>query len=391
MQLNKKIAFISHSHHFNGAEICLLETVRSLIRYGGNEVHVVVPGKKESYLGNELIKAGAIVHPLIVNPRWVDYKLPAGQRINWMKQSFRAFIEFWRFLRKEKPDMVISNSIVNNPALALAAKMLGHRFAWYIHELGDLDHGYTFYAGKKTTFSYIRLMSDKIIFNSQFTFRHFMGDKKINPRKMAVIDYIVDAARLSNDAASCNSDKFSNISNWEILIAGRTAEGKGQEDLVHAAGLLKNKYGIQNFHVTVLGKVAGAYNDKLMHLIEQYELAGFVDLVPFINDPSIYFQKAHIGVTTSRNEAFGRITVEYMKSNMITIGAKAGATGEIITDQETGIMYELKNYEELAAILYNIITGKTDVQKLQQNACAESNKRFSEEKHATSLSNFLFS
>lgn len=387
MQAGKKIVFISHSQYFHGAEICLLESVKAIIKHYGHSVQVVIPGNKETHLGIELKKAGAVIHYIIANPRWVDQKLSFKQKWQWIKQSAKAFVYFRKLLKREKPDLVISNSVVNNPAFALASRFSACRFAWYIHELGDLDHGYTFYLGKNFTFKIIRALSDKIIFNSDFTRQYFTGGKHYKSNRVAVIDYAVELEQLNIDPIQ--PDKFADTTTWNLLIAGRTVPGKGQEDIIIALGILKNKYQVTNFHLTVLGQTPGPYNDKLLALIDESTLRNHVDLVPFTENTAIYFQKAHIGITTSRNEAFGRITVEYMKSNMIAVGADAGGTSEIIENNETGILYKLKDHAGLAVILKDIMQGRIDTGILRKNAYRTAHARFNGARHAETLVNFL--
>lgn len=59
-------------------------------------------------------------------------------------------------------------------------------------------------------------------------------------------------------------------------------------------------------------------------------------------------------VMCSKFEAFGRVTVEALRSGKLFIGANTGATSEIVEDGITGYVYPVGNYKSLQ-ILSNIV------------------------------------
>ena len=50
----------------------------------------------------------------------------------------------------------------------------------------------------------------------------------------------------------------------------------------------------------------------------------------------------------SKNEAFGRVTVEYMLQNLAVIASDAGANSEIIENGVSGLLYRLGDVDDLA-------------------------------------------
>ena len=70
---------------------------------------------------------------------------------------------------------------------------------------------------------------------------------------------------------------------------------------------------------------------------------------PYCDDLSHLRSQAAYAITSSQNEALGRVTIEAMLAGNFVIGAKSGGTTEIIgTNEERGILYELHNSEALA-------------------------------------------
>lgn len=373
-----KYLFISHGGFLHGGEICLLESVMALKANSECEVHILISDNTVE-LQNELESVGAIVHNHIPNAWWVGKKKTFREYLFMIKQSIYAFKMFRLLLETVKPDYVITNTIVSNPIFSIASRFKKIKTIWYIHELGDKDHQYTYYLGKNLTFFLVKLFSHTILFNSQFTLSHFT---KKQSKKFKVIEYAV-SYRI-NDTNNLkvfpeNKDK------WEILIAGRTFEGKGQIDLVNAIRILKTKYHVNNMHLNILGAVENDYTDNLLKISNENQLNESITFIPFNSDVTDLFRNADIGITTSRNEAFGRITVEYMKYGLITIGADAGATKYIIENNRNGLLYKVGDSEELASILFNIQKGYVKIDELRQNAWHDSFEKYNLKRHYEAL------
>jgi len=393
MQRNIKIIFVSHGNTTNGGELCLADTVKALIDKGGYEIYVLIPGPPGSLLAKIIDDNGAIVKPVFSNSRWVDHPIGWKEKLTWLKTTGGTYLRFSKMLREIKPDYVVTNTIVSNPAFAIASKLHGYRHAWYIHELGDKDHGYKYYFGKRLTWSLVNLLSDRVIINSHFTLRYFTNKKIEHGSKRKIIYYGVPVERLKindTDFDEAIINKWNGITKWNILVAGRTVKGKGQEDIITAIAIIKNEYKLTNFHLKVVGQVSGEYNDKLLQLIKESGLEEFVDMIPFSEHPGKYFKEAHIGVTTSRNEAFGRITVEYMKSNMVTVGANAGATNEIIQNNINGYCYEPGDISQFAKILVEIMSDAGNAKTVAWKGKTEIEQRFNLARHGAEVNDFLF-
>jgi glycosyltransferase involved in cell wall biosynthesis len=332
----------------HGGEISLLETIQSLIMYQNCTIKAILPGEPNSTLEKKLVEMNVEVYHGISNVRWVDFR-PKLVRV--AQSGCDIFMRMSRLLKGFHPEIVIINTIVTNPAFAICAKAHGIRVIWYIHELGDLDHGYRFLLGKQLTFKIAAWVSDQIIFNSRYTASHYNKQRKPN-----IIDYPVTyTVSVSDDYAI---QKFlRRPETWQILIAGRTWPGKGQLDVVKALDWLINKYHVINVRLIILGAVPCLYLDTIVATIKDKGLTDFVELIQFQDDIVRWFRSSHIGITASHSEAFGRITVEFLKYGMITIGADSGGTHEILANVPGTLTYHSGDYVQLANLLRNIINS----------------------------------
>jgi glycosyltransferase involved in cell wall biosynthesis len=337
----KKYLFVSHGSGLHGAELCLLESVIAFKKLEYCEVIVIVPGQKGSKLENLLIQSGAIVLAGIDNPRWVDHSFSLGSFI-W--RTLKTLAKALRLLVRYKPDYVVINSIVVNPAFALASRLLRIKTVWYIHELGDADHGFKYLLGKSTTFRILKLLSDQQVFNSFYT-AHCFGSMREN--------CVVRNPVTENIPPLASVFPLHNVrltGNWHIVLIGRTEEGKAQSQIIEAANLLLHKHCIANFRVSIVGASDCGYSRGLFSLAHEYKLLDHIEFIPFGDNVMQFLSNADIGVTTSLNESFGRITVEYLKSGLVTIGASSGGTKEILDEfkGKGAYQYEAGNAADLA-------------------------------------------
>lgn len=377
----KRYLFVSHSSGLHGAERCLLESVLAFKQMECCEIIVIVPNQRESEFENLLRQSGAIVVSGIDNPWWVDRQFYIGSFI-W--RTFKATVKVLRILYSCKPDYVIINSIVVNPAFAMASRLLGIKSLWYIHELGDVDHGWRYLLGKSLTFKIIALLSDRQAFNSLFTAHHFEVKRKVLIARYAVI---MDMPSI-NAIEPLHNVKYTG--NWNIVLVGRTAEGKGQSQIIEAANLLLHKHSIYNFTISIVGLTDCEYSRYLFYLVQKYQLTDNVEFIPFGNRVLHYLSKADIGVTTSLNESFGRITVEYLKSGLLTIGASCGGTQEILNEFDGVYQYEPGNIVDLVDKMRSIFGANLNKMASQCHSNAvRANEIYNLERHHRSLGSLL--
>ncbi|MFI3163927.1 MAG: glycosyltransferase family 4 protein [Bacillota bacterium] len=175
---------------------------------------------------------------------------------------------------------------------------------------------------------------------------------------------------------SNNDAKFNNVV-VSLVIVGRVCESKGQIDAVKAVDILQKQYH-KNVKLYIVGcEGNGAYEDMLRDFVKGREMENNVEFVEFTNNPEEIVQKCDIGLMCSRNEAFGRVTIEYMMSGLLTVGANAGGTVELINDEETGLLYEVKNAEDLANKINWVIDNPSAAKQITENGTKNAVDNFS--------------
>jgi hypothetical protein len=139
----------------------------------------------------------------------------------------------------------------------------------------------------------------------------------------------------------------------KIVSVGVLTPLKGQMDLVEAAWILCRD-GI-DFEIDFIGNGDADYIQKLKELITEYQLGDKIFFLGRQDNMKEFYSQADIAVVSSRAESFGRVTIEAQLAGCLVIGANAGATPELISNGQTGYIYQHRNGEELAQkIIYAV-------------------------------------
>ena len=157
-----------------------------------------------------------------------------------------------------------------------------------------------------------------------------------------------------------------------ILLAGRISIQKGQMDAIKAVELLIQR-GIDNVLLTLVGQgETKEYLEYVKSYVKKHGLEQRVCILEHLDDLRELRRQCDIGLTCSKKEAFGRVTVENMLAKMLVIGANTGGTMEIINDGYNGLLYEEGSPESLAERIEYVMLHKDNVQQMieQGFACA---------------------
>lgn len=187
----------------------------------------------------------------------------------------------------------------------------------------------------------------------------------------------------------CISD-FTNKSKFRILMAGSVTPAKNQMDIICAVGQLK-KRNIQ-VDLIVAGQISSSYQkyyNKLQKQIKKDDIEGSVKFLGVVKDMKSLRKTVDFEVMCSKFEAFGRVTVEALRSGKLFIGANTGATSEIVEDGITGYVYPVGNYKKLADIIEYCINNSEKSNQICNNAYEILNKKFKNEQMLAGIENVI--
>lgn len=157
-----------------------------------------------------------------------------------------------------------------------------------------------------------------------------------------------------NKYKKIKGEKFTNPT---ICRAGRLTPLKRTQDLILATKIIKNK--IPNIRIKIIGD--GKEKQKLIKLTKKLKLEKNIEFLGFLKDHNEVLKiikKSHIFCLPSILEGFGIVTVEALALNTPYISSDIPPTREI-TQGKGGLLYQPKNYKELANKTISLLTNKT--------------------------------
>jgi glycosyltransferase involved in cell wall biosynthesis len=360
-----RVAFVSHSPWMGGAERCLLELARSLA--ATRDVHVLLPAP--GALGQALADAGATTH--LAPARWWARDPGMPRRA----PDARGAAATLRALGRIRPDVVVSNTLVHPPgALAAAGLRLPH--VWWIQEFGDRDHGFRFDLGHRNTLRLVARLSCAVVVASRAVRDHVR--EAIPASKLRLVPYGVDVPVAPRAASGPPADPP------RLAILGRVRPSKGQQDAVLALAALHARGIRAELHVGGDGELAA-----LASLARRAGVERAVHLHGQCEDPLTLLDRADVALTCSRDEAFGRVTVEAMKRGRPVVGAASGGTAELIEDGRTGRTYPPGDPAALAGAVEALLGDDEHRARIAEAGRRFAARTFTADRHAAAFARIL--
>ena len=319
-----KFLLVSHSQKIGGAEKCLIELAEALIKKG-YKVVVVLPQKAENYQLFKDIGCAIIIKPY---PWWVSNLLVDVSFFEKIRQHLsllKSFFTFISIIASVKPNYILTNTICI-PQAALISKLFNLKHFWFIHELGLEDHKLKYNYGIKFSTKLMSLCSSKVFVNSEFVFDYY--SKYISENKLEVVELNIPVENI----------KFREpVHKIELVIIGQIQEAKSQIDAIFAHDKLL-KLGYDSCLKIIGYETQLEYANKLKSIVSSNNIIN-VEFISHHNNPYALLSKDSIALVCSDYEAFGRVTIEYMKHKIPIIAKSAGNTPFLIKDNYNGFLY----------------------------------------------------
>jgi glycosyltransferase involved in cell wall biosynthesis len=342
-----RVCFFAHQSGLWGAERVLLQLVKELIAEHTTKCLVVLP--EPGPLSAALTGAGASC--IIAKYGWwcaSGLQNPTtNNRI--IALSLKSLIEsVMPALRKFDPDVIWTQTMVI-PWGAIVAAQLRKPHIWYVTELGELDHGFTFFRPFKAVTDDILQGSDHVFACSRFVIDSIFPNAK--DRVEVLYCHISPATEPGTDEEANYFDVPEAV---KIGIFSQVAPSKGTEDIVRAIAELCAQG--RNVELLVAGGGVPEYVKHLVNLSRTLGIDSRVKFTGYLNDPYPAMRATDIVVICSRAEAFGRVGVEAMLFGKPVVYPKTGGAMEYMVEGRTGLSYTPGDVSGLVDRLESLIS-----------------------------------
>lgn len=151
--------------------------------------------------------------------------------------------------------------------------------------------------------------------------------------------------------------------NWKTPCVGTIAELHKSKGLSYAlqawARVLEKHPGAQYFIIS-----EGEERARLERQIKELGLEDSVFLLGFVRDAAIYLKAFDAFLLPSITEALGFVLLEAGGAGLPTIASRVGGIPEVITDKQTGILFEPRNVNQIASAINHILDNPNEGKRL---------------------------
>lgn len=366
-----RILFVTYCRAMLGANRSLVQLMIDLRERYDVEPYVLMPAVEDGSLHQELERLNIpyFIHPM---KAWVVSEDAKFKRLRGIK----ACIENKRYQKtlmnkiKDKDfNLIYSNNSTIQIGADLAKRMdLPH--IWHVREYGKKDYHVVFsYTAKAVKAKFDDAAA--VIAVSKGIEKYIKEDISSSANTICIYNGIYNRKPIRN--------RWNDGFKLNFCCVGALQDGKNQLELLKASNILIKK-GTNDFHITLIGD-GNEYEEKLREYCRKNQLMDFVSFLGFRDDVMEILDSMDVGIICSKNEAFGRVTVEYMFFSMPVVGAEGAGTSELILHGENGFLYTGGQTEQLAEYMLSFIRDRDLLQKMGKTAYEVADKNFTSERN----------
>ena len=375
------LLFIHQSGEMYGSDKTLLFLLKYLDKTKFSSV-VILPneGPLKIALENENIKV--VIAPVLKLHR----KMFSVKEIyNFLNDSKKAVSTIDILDKTHHFDIIYSNTLAVLLGINYARKRK-IKHIWHIHEIIE--------SPKLIKHFFLKLFqikaNTKIIYNS-FATSKFWNINGIISKKAVVILNGLESIKESLPAKEIQRIRldFFNANSNEIVIAliGRINSWKGQALLLE--GFVELAKLNTNIKLVFIGSTPPNQDyliTDLQNKIAECNIIEKVAIIPFQEKIADFWQSIDIAVVPSTEpEPFGLVAVEAMLAKKPVVASNHGGLSEIVVNNETGLLVEPRNVNELIIALQKLIENEELRKSFGQKGYEKAIKEFSVEHYTKKI------
>ena len=266
-----------------------------------------------------------------------------------------------KFLRKERPDILLANVDLNNVAALLAKGLSLSPTKVVICQHNPISSA--FVVGEQWLYRYIALfyrilspLMSRAVAVSNGVAREIESLAGLPPERVLTIHNPVVGPDFPMRSAEVVYHRWFHQPEHPVFAAaGRLVPQKDHDTLLRALALHRRH---ANSRLIVLG--SGPLEERLRALAVSLGVADAVDFAGFQSNVLPYIRQADAFVLSSRCEGFGNVLVEAMGCGTPVISTRCEhGPAEILNNGQYGLLVEPRNPEQLAAAMDEVASLRT--------------------------------
>ena len=320
--------------------------------------------------------------------------IPYLERDIYLFNDLRVFWQLLKLFRSVQPDIVHLNSSKIGGLGALAGRLTGVKkiiftgHGWAFNEDRSLVTKIMITIGHWLTIT----LSHQVIAVCQRIkdqIRNWPGTK----RKVEVIYNGLDPYPLSDRhlarQALTKATNFTAKPADEYIWIGMINElhpNKGVDIAIRAFALIASKF--PQAHLVIIGE--GEKRQELISLIDKLAIAHQVHLAGSLEDARSYLRAFDLFLIASRTEAFPYVLLEAGLARVPVIASRVGGIPEVITHQESGLLFQSKHVDELAYQLEQALSQPQVMKEMAERLAKHIREKFSQNQMTQATINLYY-
>lgn len=268
-------------------------------------------------------------------------------------RDIQLFLEYYRTVKKIKPELVITYTIKPNIYGGLVCRLLKIPYAANITGLGTAFQDKGMLCHLVTRMYKVALKKAKVVFFENVENRDVIVNAKIIPKNQT---YVLAGAGV--DLEHFYYIEYPEETNMtKFLFIGRVMREKGIDELFSAMERLNNEG--YKCSLDVVGGFEENYSDK----IKKYEEEGWLHYQGYQDDVRPFIEKCHCFVLPSWHEGMANTNLECAASGRPVITSNIHGCLEAVVDGKSGYLAKKKNSDDLYEVMKKFIELSYDERK----------------------------
>ena len=369
--MSHTIFFITHYPGMYGANQSMCRLIVELRNKYGIRPIVLIPTRGEMC---DFLEQNNIKYFVSHYYWWVNAEKGVFQYLlNWRKQiiNLLRIKDILSIVETENIDVVYSNSVTINIGVFISRKLKCPHI-WHFRESLESFH-FKLSLGNFISKQLLKTAANRYILISDFlinAYSHLLPADRTQ-RVYNGIDF---------SRVKLQSEK--NYETFNMCMVGIISEQKNNMDALKALNALVNTSELTNLRLHLIGGWKADYLELINTYIEENKLRKHVIFHGHTKDIDTLLPIMHLGLMCSRDEAFGRVTVEYMLHKMPVIASNSGANTEIVKENINGKIYTIYNSNELADKISIFVNQPELLKQMGESAYKYAKNHFSSERNA---------
>ena len=282
------------------------------------------------------------------------------------KTDFKLLYTYFKLLKDEKPDKIITYSIKPNIYCSIMASIF--RISCYVNVQGL---GTAFQSKKlapvvTAMYKFALRKAKTVFFENNANAQEFVDRKIIDKSKITVLN-----------GAGINLETF-RFSTYpadtvvKFLYLGRIMKEKGIDELFDAFSRLKNEFGDK-----VSLDVVGFFEDEYKQITEELAAKNIINFHGFQTDTIPYYCNCSCVVLPSYHEGLSNVLLEASATGRPVITSDIPGCKETVDNEKTGFLVKVKDSDDLYCKMKNFVLLSFDQKSdMGKNARAKMENEF---------------